>query len=91
MKGEGEGSEGTSLTPPPSIFFYSRSNFCAIKRLETLATQARYITSLYLVIFVHVHRIHSQVWVLCSELSQKYFVSFVLSLCPLTNNITFRC
>ena len=52
--------------------------------LRLLEVPTRCITALYLVIFVHVHRIHSQVWVLCSELSQKYFVSFVLSLCPLT-------
>ena len=41
MKGEGEGREGTH----PSIFFFcSRSNFRAIPRLETLASQATRIT-----------------------------------------------
>ena len=49
MRGEGEGSEGNSVSssprppppPPPSIFFFcSRSNYGAITRLGTLATQA---------------------------------------------------
>ena len=38
MTGEGE---GFLFSPPTSfLFFCSRSNFCAITRLETLATQA---------------------------------------------------
>ena len=41
---EGEGSEGNSVSssplPPPLFFFCSRSNFGAITRLGTLATQA---------------------------------------------------
>ena len=36
MTGEGEGKEGTLFSPPRF-----RSNFRAITRLETLATQAR--------------------------------------------------
>ena len=44
MTGEGKGKEGTSssplLLPLPLFFFCSRSNFRAITRLETLATQA---------------------------------------------------
>ena len=49
MTGEGEGKEGTSLSPPPpllpspspfNLFFCFRSNFRAITRLETLSTQA---------------------------------------------------
>ena len=44
MTGEGEGEEGSFLfSPPPTpstLFFCFRSNFRAITRLETLATQA---------------------------------------------------
>ena len=48
MKGEGEWREGKvsflfPLSPTPSILyiFYSRSNFSAINRLETLAMQTK--------------------------------------------------
>ena len=44
MNGEGRGEKESfffSSPPPPSfIIFYSPSNFCAISRLEKLATQA---------------------------------------------------
>ena len=42
MTGEGEGNEGTHF------FFCSRSNFRAINRLETLATQATLFTAFVL-------------------------------------------
>ena len=64
--GEGEGNEGMkewrnegflfSTPPPPSTFFFfcSRSNFRAVTRLETLATQASKRLSLIFQTFVKI-------------------------------------
>ena len=54
MTGEGEGKEGTSSPRPLHLqpFFCFRSNFRAITRMETLATQARGIVSLGVMIYL---------------------------------------